>query len=271
MAERERSSARTALAESSYQRGVRSFQEGRFEEAARALAESLQEQETSESWNDWAAAELAAGQSKAEKGFKRALALDASNSEALANLGAFLARAGRHSEAIPYLESAMGVIAEPQRAAVKQLLNTCRGAAARPNSLDNSSDIFLKQLGEVQERFPTALGGFAARPPFDGSDHDVVALKKEFSTINWFHQIDLRHGVITPGCHSSHEELQTLQLPARLDGCTVLDIRAWDGFFRSRPSGAAPHVWWPQTDLFGEAGVRGRPTRAGPGAMGAQL
>ena len=50
----------------------------------------------------------------------------------------------------------------------------------------------------------------------------------------WFHSIDVEDGLVTPGAHPLAELRQTLErlrLPARLDGLSVLDIGAWDGFF----------------------------------------
>ena len=44
----------------------------------------------------------------------------------------------------------------------------------------------------------------------------------------WFHQIDLGHGVVTPGRRGW--EFDALELPP-LEGKTVLDIGAWDGYF----------------------------------------
>ncbi len=49
--------------------------------------------------------------------------------------------------------------------------------------------------------------------------------------IEWFHSINLGHGIVTPGRDPSAKKLKWIQLPAQLDGCTVLDIGAWDGFF----------------------------------------
>ena len=49
----------------------------------------------------------------------------------------------------------------------------------------------------------------------------------------WFHSIDLGDGVITQGAKPLrllHEELRQMALP-KLDGKSVLDIGAWDGFF----------------------------------------
>src|SRR5262249_49519469 len=50
----------------------------------------------------------------------------------------------------------------------------------------------------------------------------------------WYHSIDVEDGLVTPGAHSQAELMHTLerlQLPARLDGLSVLDIGAWDGYF----------------------------------------
>ena len=50
----------------------------------------------------------------------------------------------------------------------------------------------------------------------------------------WYHSIDVEDGLVTPGAHSVAElrhALERLQLPARLDGLSVLDIGAWDGYF----------------------------------------
>lgn len=47
----------------------------------------------------------------------------------------------------------------------------------------------------------------------------------------WWHRIDLGNGVVTPGLDDSPEKLKHLHLPARMDGLSVLDIGAWDGFF----------------------------------------
>jgi tRNA (mo5U34)-methyltransferase len=55
-------------------------------------------------------------------------------------------------------------------------------------------------------------------------------LRRRVDAITWFHQIDLGHGLVTPGSDKSARKLKALQLPA-LTGKTVLDIGASDGFF----------------------------------------
>jgi tRNA (mo5U34)-methyltransferase len=55
--------------------------------------------------------------------------------------------------------------------------------------------------------------------------------RKSISHINWFHRIDLGHGVVTPGDDDSSSKLKKLRIPQDLSGKTFLDIGAWDGFF----------------------------------------
>lgn len=60
---------------------------------------------------------------------------------------------------------------------------------------------------------------------------DIEHLKREVARINWWHTIDLGHGIVTPGRDRSAEKLRSLGLPEDLRDRTVLDIGAWDGFF----------------------------------------
>lgn len=48
--------------------------------------------------------------------------------------------------------------------------------------------------------------------------------------ITWWHQIELPGGHVTPGYDRSASKLAGLHLP-NLEGKTVLDVGAWDGFF----------------------------------------
>src|SRR6058998_1138514 len=56
-------------------------------------------------------------------------------------------------------------------------------------------------------------------------------LKKRVDRIRWWHTIDLGGGIVTPGASDNLRTLPQLGLPERLDGKTVLDVGAWDGFF----------------------------------------
>jgi tRNA (mo5U34)-methyltransferase len=56
-------------------------------------------------------------------------------------------------------------------------------------------------------------------------------LRERVAAIRWYHTIDLGDGVTTKGVDDSPQRLARAQLPASLEGLSVLDIGAWDGFF----------------------------------------
>jgi tRNA (mo5U34)-methyltransferase len=57
-------------------------------------------------------------------------------------------------------------------------------------------------------------------------------LKNEVAKIRWYHSIDLGNGVVTPGWEkNTASRLPKLLIPDSLQGMTVLDVGAWDGFF----------------------------------------
>jgi tRNA (mo5U34)-methyltransferase len=59
----------------------------------------------------------------------------------------------------------------------------------------------------------------------------TAALMDEINSINWWHKINLGNGFTTPGRDDSLTKLAQIHLPEKLQGLTVLDIGAWDGFF----------------------------------------
>jgi tRNA (mo5U34)-methyltransferase len=59
----------------------------------------------------------------------------------------------------------------------------------------------------------------------------VSDLARQAAAIRWYHTIDLGGGVVTNGVDETPVRLARLDLPQSLDGLTVLDIGAWDGFF----------------------------------------
>lgn len=56
-------------------------------------------------------------------------------------------------------------------------------------------------------------------------------LRHAAGRIRWYHSIDLGHGVVTQGFTNPQGVLNRLHLAPRLDGLSVLDIGAWDGFY----------------------------------------
>jgi len=79
----------------------------------------------------------------------------------------------------------------------------------------------------------------------------------------WYHSIEIEPGLVTPGTHPLGElrqVLEHLKLPASLEGLSVLDIGAWDGFFsfEAERRGAERVVAYDLTpaDYFGFATAR---------------
>jgi len=70
-----------------HQRGLELFGQGRYEEAIRCFEAYLRESETSQAWNDWAAAQFALGRAReAAEGLRRALQLNPQNTQAIQNI-----------------------------------------------------------------------------------------------------------------------------------------------------------------------------------------
>ena len=70
------------------------------------------------------------------------------------------------------------------------------------------------------------------------------ALQRRVDAIEWYHTIDLGHGIATPGWFDLRESVSRYPIPARLDGLRVLDLATFDGFwaFELEKRGAAEVV-----------------------------
>jgi tRNA (mo5U34)-methyltransferase len=60
---------------------------------------------------------------------------------------------------------------------------------------------------------------------------DVEKVRAEIAGVNWYHQIDLGDGIVTPGVDETAGRMAPLEVPSDLTGKSVLDIGAWDGVF----------------------------------------
>jgi tRNA (mo5U34)-methyltransferase len=60
---------------------------------------------------------------------------------------------------------------------------------------------------------------------------DTEKVRAEIADVNWYHQIDLGDGIVTPGVDDTPNRMAPLELPSDLSGKSVLDIGAWDGVF----------------------------------------
>lgn len=64
------------------------------------------------------------------------------------------------------------------------------------------------------------------------SDQDDRLLQEKIASVPfWYHRIELKPGLITPGINDSQAVLNLLELPKDCSGLRVLDIGARDGFF----------------------------------------
>ncbi len=75
----------------------------------------------------------------------------------------------------------------------------------------------------------TARGEPAPRPA--RTPEEAERLCQRVASRPWFHTIDLGDGIVTPGYDHSPTKIGYLGLPERLDGLSVLDIGAYDGYF----------------------------------------
>ena len=117
------------IAASAHLSGVRLAQTGKMAEAIPFLATALRAEETAERWNDWATCQAACERhGEAEQAYRRAIELDSQNAEALANFSALLVKQKRHEEAVPFLNRAMEVANDKQRASLQVLLAQSRSA-----------------------------------------------------------------------------------------------------------------------------------------------
>ena len=56
-------------------------------------------------------------------------------------------------------------------------------------------------------------------------------LREAIRQYDWYHSIELRPGIVTPGRAAERNVLPYLGIPDDLSGVSVLDIGCWDGFF----------------------------------------
>jgi len=90
---------------------------------------------------------------------------------------------------------------------------------------------------------------------------DTKSLSEAVKQYPWFHSIDLGNGIVTPGTKSAKThagESAAFFDPIKMDGATVIDIGAWNGFysFEAKRRGASrvlatDHYCWNHKELRG--------------------
>src|ERR1700719_5074918 len=73
-------------------------------------------------------------------------------------------------------------------------------------------------------------GGPRSRPsPVDGnSPPEAQEIRRRVNELEWYHSIDLGHGIVTPGEFDHRPYLSQYPIPERLDGMRVLDVATFD-------------------------------------------
>jgi len=64
-----------------------------------------------------------------------------------------------------------------------------------------------------------------------GMTSDQEAILSRISGVEWYHSIDLGHGIITPGLFDHRPLLSQYHLPDDLSGKRILDVATYDGFW----------------------------------------
>jgi tRNA (mo5U34)-methyltransferase len=106
------------------------------------------------------------------------------------------------------------------------------GADGVALSLGLSGNLIRRLYARTQSRL-RAQRDAAAVPGAtgDGSPEAAAILTAVATVAEWYHTIDLGHGVATPGTLDHRPHLDLYRLPTRLDGERVLDVGTFDGFW----------------------------------------
>lgn len=99
---------------------------------------------------------------------------------------------------------------------------------------------FIKPVFSLRGRRPAngnkhngangALAPRASAPVIDVSP-EVQAIMDRVNAIEWYHVMDLPHGVVTPGFVDHRRQLDRYGLPEDMTGMRALDVATYDGFW----------------------------------------
>jgi tRNA (mo5U34)-methyltransferase len=88
---------------------------------------------------------------------------------------------------------------------------------------------------------PSSNGHSNGKAHLNGHSAEASQLLKSIEGIDWYHTIDLGHGVVTPGFVDHREQIDAYHLPESMAGLRCLDVATFDGFwsFEMEKRGAA--------------------------------
>jgi len=92
--------------------------------------------------------------------------------------------------------------------------------------------------------------------PASSPTHEKDSVLGRVAAIDWYHTIDLGHGIVTPGMFDHRGYLAQVPIPVDLTGKRVLDVATFDGFwaFEMERRGAAEVVAI-DLDRFGDLDI----------------
>lgn len=114
----------------------------------------------------------------------------------------------------------------------------------KPLNAQHKDKINEKSAEHKHILIPKELLGDNQQTASSNTTPEQKAVLERITDIEWYHSINLGHGVITPGAFDHHPYLSDYYLPERLDGMRVLDVATFDGFwaFEFERRGAAKVV-----------------------------
>jgi tRNA (mo5U34)-methyltransferase len=83
----------------------------------------------------------------------------------------------------------------------------------------------------LTRRGSSSLASAPPAPPRGELDAEARALLARINEVDWYHSIDLGHGVVTPGLVDHRAQVPLYGLPDSLAGMRVLDVATFDGFW----------------------------------------
>ena len=177
---------------SQHDEAIAAFHQGRSSDALRLLQQLLEAGETSELWNDWAAVQLALGDTeRAEAGFSRALELDPDNTDATINLGVLLLSRGDSTRALPLLTSVLPLLPAAHRQTVNALLAR-HVVAPSLEPQDTTAEKRHPNLLVISDTFPDPAAG--------GRDRQLLQILRGFRELGCELTFAAREGLNSKAC-----------------------------------------------------------------------
>jgi tRNA (mo5U34)-methyltransferase len=94
------------------------------------------------------------------------------------------------------------------------------------------SAVYKRVLRPLRHRRAPTVGAAPSTPTaIPVLDAEGQALLERIATVEWYHSIDLGHGVTTPGLVDHRAQLPFYGLPGSMVGMRVLDVGTYDGFW----------------------------------------